>query len=113
MMLVTLQQVKDHLRIDNDAGDSDLLLKTRAASRAVLNYLKDGSESFTDSAGDPIEDSNGDAIGIPEDVQDATLMMVGYLNNVRDSDPDRAFEMGYLPKPVMALLYSRRDPALR
>lgn len=112
-MLVTLEQAKAHLRVDTDAGDGDLELKIKAASRAVLRYLKNGADPFTDSAGEPYEDTDGVALNIPEDVQDATLMMLGYLDRTRDSDPEKAFEMGCLPRPVMALLYPLRDPALR
>ena len=114
VMLVNLDQAKDHLRIDNDAGDNDLILKIKGASRAVMRYLKsEGVESFTDSAGDVFEDTSGVAMDVPEDVQSATLLLLGYLNRDRDADGDKAYSMGYLPAAVTALLYSLRDPALR
>lgn len=113
MMLVTLQQARDHLRSDTEADDNDLRLKVEAASDLVAGYLKAGGmASFTDSAGDVLEDSAGDAIGVPRRVQAATLLMVGYLYKDRDTNADGAYEMGYLPKPVMAMLYPMRDPAL-
>lgn len=111
--LVTLEQAKDHLRVDTDDGDNDLILKIRGASMSVMRYLKaQGAASFTDSAGDVIEDSNGDAIGVPEDVQSAVLLMLGYLNRDRDADSDNAYTMGFLPPPVTALLYPLRKPTL-
>lgn len=113
MMLVTLQQARDHLRSDTTADDNDLTLKIRGASRAVARYLKTaGMASFTDSAGDVMEDSAGEPIGVPEDVQDATLLLIGYLSRNRDGDEERAFQMGFLPAPVTALLYPLRDPTL-
>lgn len=105
MMLVTLQQASDHLRRDTTDDDADLTLKIKAASRLVMNYLGVGAASFTDSAGDIFVDSHGDAIGIPEDVQIATLMMTGYLFRERDCDDEKAFEQGFLPKAVTALLF--------
>lgn len=111
--LITLARAKQHERIDTDAEDSYLDMLIRAASSAVLNYLKDqGVESFTDSAGELIPDSNGDALDVPDVVQWATLLMFGHLYKIRDENTDDAFEMGYLPKPVMALLYPLRDPSL-
>lgn len=113
VMLVSLQQARDHLRSDATDDDSDLTLKIHAASAAVLNYIRNGADIFTDSSGEPILDSNGAPIGIPYEVQAATLLMIGYLYKDRDSDPDKAYEYGYLPKPVMSLLYPHRVPSLR
>jgi hypothetical protein len=111
-MLVSLQQAKAHLRVDTSDEDTHIALLTEAASGAVLNYLKDDSAAFLDSYGD-VMDSNGEPIGVPREVQSATLLMLGYLYKDRDGDPENAYEMGYLPKPVTALLYPLRTPALR
>ena len=113
VMLVSLAQAKEHLRVDDADNDNDLTLKVHAASAAVLNYIRNGADVFTDSSGEPIVDSNGNPIGIPYDVQAATLLMLGYLYKDRDGDPDKAYEMGYLPRPVTALLYVYRVPSLR
>lgn len=110
MMLVTLAQAKGHLRVDFNDEDNDIELKIKAASAAVLNYLKSGADSFLDSSGDVIEDSNGPIV--PAEVQAATLQLVGYFWKYRDGTPAGAFQMGYLPPDVTALLYPLRDPAL-
>jgi hypothetical protein len=112
MMLVTLEQAKQHLRVDFDDEDGDITLKIHAASGAVMNYLKSGADAFLDSAGDLVTDSNGDPVGVPFEVQAATLLMTGYLYKDRDQNSDGAFSMGYLPAPVTALLYPLRDPAI-
>lgn len=112
-MLVTLQQAKDHLRIDNDADDADLELKIRAASGSVLNYIRSGADVFLDSSGEAALDSNGIAIGIPVEIQQATLLLLGYFYRDRDADSEGAYEMGYLPRAVTALLYPHRDPMTR
>lgn len=111
-MLVSLEQARAHLRADTTDGNLDLELKIKGASAAVLRYISNGADSFTDSAGDVFEDSNGVALDIPEDVQSATLFLIGYLDRNRDGDEDKAFERGYLPAPVTALLYPYRDPSL-
>lgn len=117
MMLVTLQQASDHLRRDTSDDDNDLTLKIHAASAAVLNYLDEGAESFLDSAGDVLVDSNGDPTGVPFEVQAATLLLIGefYKNRggMQEGEIDQKWGYGYLPRSVVALLYPLRDPALR
>lgn len=116
VMLVSLEQAKAHIR-DDDAdgdGDADLELKIKAASRVVMNYLKPaGCADFTDSNGDVEKDSAGVALGVPEDIQSATLLMLGYLFKQRDNDVEQEFQTGFLPRPVTALLYFYRDPTLQ
>lgn len=115
MILVTLEQAKAHLRSDTSDGDADLLLKVKAASRAVMNYISGGRRTlaFTDSAGAVFEDSSGLALDIPEDVQDATLFVLGAMDANRNSDSDKTWGDGlYLPAPAKALLIPYRDPSL-
>lgn len=113
MMLVTLQQASDHLRRDTSADDTDLTLKIHAASGMVMNYIQGpGVDNFTDSAGDVFLDSNGEPIYVPYEVQAATLLMIGYLYKHRDDNEDGAFERGYLPAPVCAILTPFRDPSV-
>lgn len=113
MKLVTLDQAKLRLRFDTDALDPDIELMIEGASRAVMRYLGEyGTASFTDSAGDVSEDSNGIVLDVPEDVKLAVLVLVGIL--VRDpSGVDMAsWEMGFLPAPVTAFLYPLRTPSM-
>lgn len=113
VMLVSLEQAKLHLRADTGDGDSDILLKIQAASAIVLNYIKHDGAEFIDSSGQVITDSSGNPIGVPADIQAAVLLMLGYLYKDRDGDPNREYELGYLPKPVMALVYWRRRLTLK
>lgn len=116
MMLVSLQQAKDHLRMDHDDDDNDITLKVHAASGAVVNYLKSGADSFLDSSGEPETDSSGDPVGVPFEVQAAVLIMLGelYMNREAELQGEVAAQWGYgyLPQPVIALLYPLRDPAV-
>lgn len=124
MMYVTLARAKQHLNMDHDEDDNLIEVYVQAASGAVKNYLKSASpyEVERDSNDDPILDSSGDQVYVVDSagdklvsypVQAAVLLMVGFLYKDRDENPDSAFDRGYLPRPVTALLYSLRDPALR
>lgn len=103
-MLVDVDMAKERLRIDHDAEDDTLELLINGASAAVLNYLK--------LAHDHYDDSNGDIVDVPYEVQNATLLLVGIILRDPAGVEMKDWEMGYLPKPVMALLYPLRDPAL-
>ena len=103
MMLVTLDDAKDHLRIDTDDEDMHLELLVNAASDAVLNYLKIDGTIYVDSS---------DNIDPPYAVQAATLLMTGYLYRLRDNNEGGEYQQGYLPMPVTALLYPLRSPAI-
>lgn len=121
-MYVTLARAKQHLSMDHDADDTLIEVYIQAASGAVKNYLKSASpyEVERDSNDDIIRDSSGDPVYVVDSagdklvsftVQAAVLLMVGFLYKDRDENPDSAFDRGYLPKPVTALLYPLRDPA--
>lgn len=123
MMYVTLARAKKHLNMDHDEDDTLIEVYVQAASGAVKNYLKSASpyEFERDSNDDPILDSSGDPVYVVDSsgdklvsypVQAAVLLMVGFLYKDRDENPDQAFQQGYLPKPVTALLYPLRKPAL-
>lgn len=127
MMYVTLEQAKRQLEMDHDDSDSLITSYVSAASKAVKNYLKSASpfeierdahyNPVLDSSGDPIYviDSQGDMV-VAAEVQQATLLLVGFLYKDRDENGNTSigggFGEGYLPKPVTALLYPLRDPAL-
>lgn len=112
MMLVTVDSARDHLRIDyDDCDDFDLELKIKAASQAVVRYLKGGADSFLDTNGDVLLNSNDDP-DVPEDVQHATLLLVSHFHRYRDGGNDGGNSGNYLPPAVTALLYPLRDPTI-
>lgn len=124
MNFTTLEKIKSHLRIDDDAEDDLLDSYIFAASSAVKNYLKSASpyalkldDDFNpevDVEGATIyeTDTQGERV-INKTVEHATLILIGYFYKDRDNNEGNAYEQGYLPKPVTALLYPLRDPALR
>lgn len=104
---VTLQQAKDHLRVDTDAEDGDIGGKLLAAQSAVLNYLKIATLDALAVGSPAVIPDNVDGV-----VAAATLLMVGYFYRDRDADDNHEWEQGYLPRPVTALLYPLRDPTV-
>ena len=123
MMYVTLARGKQHLNMDHNEDDTLITAYIGAASEAVKNYLKSASpfEVERDSNDNPILDSSGDPVYVVDSsgdrvvkyvVQAATLLQLGFLYKDRDENADGAYDMGYLPKPVTALLYPLRTPAL-
>lgn len=96
--LITRDEVKSHLMMDNDAADSWIDMMILAISDAVLSWLKDewrayevlrgaGGEMVLDSNGDPIllTDSNGDPMVRPV-VRAATLVEIASQFRFRDGD---------------------------
>ncbi len=112
MMLVTVDETKPHLNVDYDASDELIEWYIKAASEAVLNYLKDTRYDFTDTSGEILQDSSGADL-TPFVVKQAVVLLVDEFFAHRGSDggKEARWEMGYLPPNVMAVLYPLRDPA--
>jgi hypothetical protein len=114
MRLVTIDEASAHLRRDTDDDNGDLLLKIEAASEMVMDYI--GEQDWTDSAGEPYEDTAGNGVDVPHRVRAATLMLIGYLYRERDASMEHAvptqWGFGFLPLGVTALLYPLRKPTV-
>jgi hypothetical protein len=128
--LVTLAQAQSHLRVDSNDDAVEIIGMIKAASKAVLNYLKGAfvyeplldsyGDAILDSSGDPIAalDSSGDPI-VQDEIQMATLILIAVFYRNRegyDTGNSRVgkelFQPGYLPEAVKSLLYPLRTPAL-
>jgi hypothetical protein len=126
MLLISLEEAKAHLYVDHDADDSLISAYIHAASGAVLTYLKGASigEPERDDNGAPLEDSNGDVVYaydsnglvIRYEIQAAVRLLVGefYKNRegMQEGGIDSSVGYGYLPRPVVALLYPLRSPTI-
>ena len=112
MMLVSLEKTKLRIRFDNDAADADIEMAIQGASRLVMSYIGDKAEGFFDSSGEVAVDTAGVATDMPEDIQNATMFLAGWMIRNPDSDPDKDWDPGYLPRPVMSMLYGYRTPAV-
>lgn len=106
VMLVTLAEVKAMARvdfIDDDAIINELIL---AASDAVLDYLKPrGYAGFYDGTALTAE--------VPKAVKTATAYLAREFFYDSETEKNKSFEAyGGLPRPVVAMLYRKRDPAI-
>lgn len=88
----TLDEVKYHLRYDDDANDEILSIFLHSAELAVKNYITD---EITDE--------------ILPSLKTATLLMVGYLDDNRNSENGAEFG-NFLPAPVRQILSPYRTP---
>lgn len=93
--LVTLEEVKHHLRYDDDANDAALTMYIAAAESAIYRYIDD--EIDTTAQGD---------------IKTAALMLVGYFDDNRNADKETPTNGNYLPQPVVSLLYPYRTPVI-
>ncbi|SLT77595.1 Uncharacterised protein [Klebsiella quasipneumoniae] len=104
--LVTVPQAKEHLRIDDDAGDGDLLLKIQSGSAALLSYIQGSRELVVSSDGNLIE---GEPL---KRVQGALLILLGYLDRNRNGEEEEKLQQGELPFSVTMLIYDLRRPTI-
>lgn len=88
----TLDEVKHHLRYDDDDSDEILGVFLQSAENAVKSYITD---KITDEM-------------LPS-LKVATLLMVGYLDNNRNSENGAEFG-NFLPAPVRQILSPYRTP---
>ena len=103
MSLVTLEQAKDHLHIEqsNTDSDSQVELQIESASAIVLDYLKVAEDNW--------QDSNGLPVDVPAVIRAATLLVLGSLFENRDGSDKEAVPIS---TAVENLLRRYRDPAL-
>ena len=87
--MLTLEEVKAHLRYDSDDNDAALQIMLDAAEQAIKTHC------------DPNQDLNTAAI------KQAALLLIGYWDNNRNAEQGNDW---YLPQPVLALLTPYRTP---
>jgi hypothetical protein len=111
MLFVTLQQAKDHLRIDGSDSDIDVTLKVTQAEAIVTDYLKVDASLLEGSppawtAASPLMWSDRDLSVI----QSAVLLV---LSALYDDEMNRTLGDYMATGGVIDLLLARlRDPAL-
>lgn len=87
--MLTLEEVKAHLRYDSDDNDAALQIMLDAAEQAIKTHC------------DPNQDLNTAAI------KQAALLLIGYWDNNRNAEQGNDW---YLPQPVLTLLTPYRTP---
>ena len=108
MKLISLEAAKSDLHMDHDSDDADIESKIDQASAIVLNYLGVSHDIYADSSGLIPPDENGEP-NVPFEVRAATTLMLRIL--YKDGTAV-TWAHGYLPLPVMNLLYPLRNPAI-
>ena len=101
-MLVTLEEAKQELAIIHNWDDAKLEQHVKSASAAVLAYLK-------------VPDDGEVSASALEPAKQATLLLVREFYEGHEKPMDRVgeqFGYGYLPLPVVSLLYPHREPSL-
>lgn len=100
MALATLEQARAQISIAHSADDTLLKDLIDAASEAVLTYLR----------------ATEVPAGAVFAARQATLILVAEWYKNREAEQqgqvDASHGYGYLPQPVIALLYPHRDPAV-
>ncbi|WP_455424907.1 head-tail connector protein [Dryocola sp. LX212] len=104
--LVTLEEAKMHLRIDDDYGDPDLTLKIQGGSAALLAYIQGSRDKVVDENNDLIE---GEPL---TRMQTALLVLLGYLDRNRGAEEEEKLKQGELPFAVSMLIYDLRRPTI-
>lgn len=104
--LVTLPQAKEHLRIDDDAGDEDLLLKIQAGSAVLLSYIQGSRDKVVDGDGKLIQ---GETL---LRMQESLLRLLGYLDRNRNGEEEEKLQQGELPFSITMLIYDLRRPTI-
>ena len=102
MDLVTLDQAKMQLRIEDSLHDADIQMKIAQASAIVVDYLKYETVPPEDwlTGSPPVVD-------VPELIQAATLLVISELYNNRETST-----VNVISNAFVALLDRQRDPAL-
>lgn len=110
MLFVTLQQVKDHLRIDDDDSDDDLTLKITQAEAIITDYMHVDPAMLEGSP--PLFTSSSPLLWSDRDlsvIQSAVLLV---LSALYDDEMNRTLADYMAPGGVIALLLARlRYPA--
>jgi hypothetical protein len=113
MAILTLDQLKAHLKLSGTEDDDDLELKLAQAEAIVLGYVNQRVSDADDWSDTVTAWTSSTA---PPEVKAAILMQAGELYRYRGddeaADTHQKREHGMLSPYVMALLYRYRDPAL-
>lgn len=104
--LVTLEEAKMHLRIDDDYGDPDLTLKIQGGSAAILSYIQGSRDLVVDGTGKLVD---GEPL---TRAQTALLVLLGYLDRNRGGEEEEKLKQGELPFSVSMLIYDLRKPTI-
>lgn len=104
--LITLAEIKAHLKIDHDIDDTELKEKIQEASAVLLDYIQGSRDKVVDSSGNLIE---GESLSR---MKASTMRLVGMLYRNPDLAETEDLQPGELPFSVTAFIYSLRRPTI-
>lgn len=104
--IVTLEEVKSHLRIDHDVLDADLQNKIKSSTAAVLDFI-DYWVQKNDNDEKKMKDSQDF-----NRVKSAVLILIGILYRDPDGADKGLYPKGELPYPVISLINSLHKPVI-
>lgn len=104
--LVTLDEVKEHCRIDGDYSDNDLTGKIQAASTAIVRFCQGSRDKIVDDNNRPMESEECTL------AREATLRLVTKLYRDPDGVTMQALKQGELPFDVTMLIWDLRLPTI-
>ena len=93
MSIVSIEDLKLHLRYDDDSNDMMLQGYLDAADSVVKNYITDEFESE-----------------YPKAIHQAILLLCGFWDKHRNAESETPVNGNYLPMPVQSLLFHYRKP---
>lgn len=96
--LVTLNQAKNHLKIDHNALDDEIDMMIEATTQTIFDYLKRNPLAY--------QDTSGSWIGVKQNWIYACLVWITILFEDQD---DTQTELGQIPRKVSRLLYIDRN----
>ncbi|UBX28474.1 head-tail connector protein [Arsenophonus apicola] len=104
--IVTLAEVKSHLRIDHDVLDADLQNKIASSSAAILDFIDYW-----------VQKNDNDEVKIKDSqdfnrVKSAVLILIGILYRDPDGADKGLYPKGELPYPVVSLINSLHKPVI-
>lgn len=100
-MLISLEEVKQHLRYDEDDTSNDLVLTgyIMAAEAAIKNFIRNDID-----------------VNTKPDIKVAALLMVGFFDLYRNAEAtvssNPSVIASYMPYPVLYLLTQYRRPTI-
>lgn len=122
MELITLEEAKAHLQVDYDDDDVEISNKLQEATSAVLTYLNGApiGQPERDEQGAVVRDEEGEIVYLRDgddlvvryEIKAAVKLMLGELYKHREAEQDgevpSQYGYGYLPRPVVGLLFPLR-----
>ena len=94
-MLLNLNEVKQHLRYDEDDNSNDLVLTSyiMAAEQAIKNFINSDID-----------------INTKDDIKIAAMLLVGFFDLYRNAEATTNHNPNYMPYPVLYLIKQYRKP---